>query len=28
VWVSDDAGDAWSRISADLPPVACVRWMG
>lgn len=28
VWVSDDAGDSWSRVSADLPPVACVRWVG
>ena len=28
VWVSDDAGDAWTRVSAELPPVACVRWGG
>lgn len=26
VWVSDDAGDSWDRVSAELPPVACVRW--
>jgi len=28
VWVSDDAGDSWARVSAELPPVACVRFAG
>jgi len=27
LWASDDAGDAWSLVSSDLPPVACVRWV-
>ncbi|MFA5885845.1 MAG: exo-alpha-sialidase, partial [Acidimicrobiia bacterium] len=26
LWASDDAGDAWSLVSSDLPPIACVRW--
>lgn len=27
LWVSEDAGDSWSLVSADLPPVACLRWV-
>ncbi len=26
VWISEDSGDSWSRLSADLPPVYCVRF--
>ena len=26
IWVSEDAGDSWSTISTDLPPVHCVRF--
>lgn len=26
VWVSDDGGDAWSTLSANLPPVYAVRF--
>jgi photosystem II stability/assembly factor-like uncharacterized protein len=26
VWISEDAGDVWTRLSADLPPVYCVRF--
>jgi len=26
VWVSEDAGNAWSLVSTTLPPVACIRW--
>ena len=26
VWISEDSGDTWSRLSADLPPVYCVRF--
>ena len=26
VWISEDAGDTWQRLSADLPPVYCVRF--
>ncbi|HEX4868986.1 MAG TPA: hypothetical protein VFV32_15345 [Acidimicrobiales bacterium] len=26
LWVSEDAGESWARVSADLPPIACVRW--
>lgn len=27
LWISEDAGDSWSLVSPDLPPIACVRWM-
>lgn len=26
VWISEDEGDHWSRVSAELPPVYCVRF--
>ena len=26
VWISEDAGDSWVRLSCDLPPVYCVRF--
>lgn len=26
VWVSENGGDTWHRLSADLPPVYCVRF--
>ena len=26
VWISEDSGDSWARLSADLPPVYCVRF--
>lgn len=26
VWISEDGGDSWSRLSAELPPVYCVRF--
>ena len=26
VWISDDAGEAWSTLDASLPPVAAVTW--
>lgn len=26
VWISEDGGDSWQRLSADLPPVYCVRF--
>jgi hypothetical protein len=26
LWISEDAGDTWQRLSADLPPVYCVRF--
>jgi photosystem II stability/assembly factor-like uncharacterized protein len=26
VWISEDSGDSWQRLSADLPPVYCVRF--
>jgi hypothetical protein len=26
LWVSDDGGESWAHVTADLPPVACVRW--
>ena len=26
VWISEDAGDSWTRLSAELPPVYCVRF--
>jgi photosystem II stability/assembly factor-like uncharacterized protein len=26
LWVSEDAGDHWSTVSTDLPPIACVRF--
>lgn len=26
VWISEDSGDTWQRLSADLPPVYCVRF--
>jgi hypothetical protein len=26
VWISEDAGDSWQRLSCDLPPVYCVRF--
>lgn len=25
VWISEDSGDSWDRLSAELPPVYCVR---
>lgn len=28
VWISEDGGDSWERISADLPPVYCARFSG
>lgn len=26
VWISEDAGDSWTRLSAELPPIYCVRF--
>ena len=26
VWISEDDGDTWQRLSADLPPVYCARF--
>ncbi len=26
LWVSEDQGDSWTRVSAHLPPVYCVRF--
>jgi len=26
VWISEDSDDSWDRLSADLPPVYCVRF--
>jgi photosystem II stability/assembly factor-like uncharacterized protein len=26
VWTSEDGGDSWQRLSAELPPVYCVRF--
>lgn len=26
VWISEDGGDSWERLSAELPPVYCVRF--
>jgi hypothetical protein len=26
VWISEDSGNSWARLSADLPPVFCVRF--
>jgi hypothetical protein len=26
VWISEDSGENWQRLSADLPPVYCVRF--
>lgn len=26
VWISEDGGDRWERLSAELPPVYCVRF--
>ena len=26
VWISEDSGDSWQRLSAELPPVYCVRF--
>lgn len=26
VWISENGGDSWSRLSADLPPIYCVRF--
>lgn len=27
VWISEDGGESWQRLSADLPPVYCVRFL-
>ena len=27
LWISEDACESWSRLSAELPPVFCVRWI-
>ena len=27
LWVSDDAGDRWACVNANLPPIHAVRWM-
>jgi hypothetical protein len=26
LWVSEDGGERWTEISANLPPIAQVRW--
>jgi photosystem II stability/assembly factor-like uncharacterized protein len=26
LWISENGGDSWQRVSADLPPVYCVRF--
>ena len=26
VWISEESGENWQRLSADLPPVYCVRF--
>lgn len=26
VWISEDSGDHWTRLSAELPPVYCLRF--
>jgi photosystem II stability/assembly factor-like uncharacterized protein len=26
VWISEDSGESWERLSAELPPVYCVRF--
>lgn len=26
VWISENGGDDWQRLSADLPPIYCVRF--
>jgi photosystem II stability/assembly factor-like uncharacterized protein len=26
VWISEDSGDSWTRVSAELPPIFCVRF--
>ena len=26
VWISEDSGETWERLSADLPPIYCVRF--
>jgi len=26
LWVSEDAGDSWRRVTAHPPPVHCVCW--
>jgi hypothetical protein len=26
VWISEDGGDSWTRLSAELPPIYCVRF--
>ena len=26
LWISEDAGESWTRITAELPPIFCVRW--
>ncbi len=28
VWISEDAGDSWERLSAELPPIYAVRFGG
>lgn len=28
VWISEDSGDSWKRLSAELPPVYCLRFAG
>lgn len=27
LWTTDDAGDSFRRVTAELPPVLCVRWI-
>ena len=26
LWISEDGGESWTRLSAELPPVFCTRW--
>ena len=27
LWISEDAGESWTRLTAELAPIYCVRWM-